>query len=153
VTPQEIVKTFGEAIAAVDGNAVAALFTEDGVYHDLVYGPQVGHAAIRDLFRRVNEGGKDYRADMEDVVASDRQAYARYRFSFTTRTGPYAGRRVAIEGVGHFAFKDGLIGHYQETANQGLTLVQLGMEPEKIERVLKRWTIELLSEPELQRHL
>lgn len=153
MAPQETVKTFGEAIAAVDGNAVAALFTENGVYHDLVYGPQVGHAAIRDLFRRVNESGTDYRADMENVVANDTQAYARYRFSFTTQTGPYAGRRVAIEGVGHFIFKDGLIDHYQETANQGLTLVQLGMEPEKIERMLRRWTIELLSEPELQRHL
>jgi len=153
VPPQEAVKAFYRAIASVDGDAVAALFTKDGVYHDLVYGPQVGHAAIRDLFRRVKESGRDYRADMEDVVCSDTQAYGRYRFSFTTQKGPYAGRRIAIEGVGHFAFEGGSIRHYQETANQGLTLVQLGMEPEKIERVLKRWTIELLSEPKMQRHL
>jgi hypothetical protein len=153
VTPQETVKAFNKAIASADGDAVAALFTENGVYDDLVYGPQVGHFAIRDLFRRMKGSGRDYRADIEDVVSSDTQAYGRYRFSFTTQNGPYAERRVAIEGIGHFSFRDGLIAHYQETANQGLTLVQLGMEPEKIERVLKRWTIELLSDPKMQPHL
>lgn len=153
MSPQETVQAFNKAIASVDGEAVAALFAEDGVYHDLVYGPQVGRAAIRDLFRRVRESGSDYRADMEDVVCSDTQAYGRYRFSFTTANGSYAGRRVAIEGVGHFTFENGLISHYQETANQGLTLVQLGMEPGKIEKALKRWAIELLSGPKMQRHL
>lgn len=150
---QETLEAFNKAIASVDGDAVAALFAEDGVYHDLVYGPQVGRVAIRDLFRRVKESGRDYRADIEDVVCSETQAYGRYRFSFTTQKGTYAGRRVAIEGVGHFAFTGDLISHYQEMANQGLTLVQLGMEPEKIERVLKRWTIELLSDSKMQRHL
>lgn len=153
MSPRELVEAFGKAIASVDGRAVAALFTENGVYHDLVYGPQTGRAAIRDLFNRVNQSGENYRADVEDVVVSETQGYARYRFSFTTRNGAYPGRRVAIEGIGHFVFKDGLIGYYQETANQGLTLVQLGMEPEKIERALKRWAVELLSEPTMQRHL
>lgn len=151
--PRELVEAFGNAIASVDGEKVAALFSETGVYHDLVYGPSRGRAAIRDLFRRVNESGRDYRFDIEDIVCSDTQAYARYRFSFTTKGDPFEGRRVAIEGVGHFAFENGLIGHYQETANQGLTLVQLGMGAEQIERVLKRWTKNLLGTTKMQRHL
>lgn len=151
--PRDLLQQFGEAVAATDGERVAALFAESGVYHDQVYGPCKGRASIRELFRRVNESGCDYRFDMEDIVCSDSEGYMRYRFSFTTKGEPFDGRRVAIEGVGHFAFENGLIGHYHETANQGLSLVQLGMAPEQIERVLKRWAKDLLGKPQMKRHL
>jgi len=153
MTPKELVEAFAAAVAAVDGDRVAELFAKDGVYHDLVYGPVSGRAEIKDLFERVRRSGRDYRFDMQDTVYSEGQAYARYRFSFTAHGAPYDGRRVAVEGMARFAFADGLIKDYREAANQGVTLVQLGMPPDKIERALRRWAVEMLSEPGMQWHL
>ncbi len=41
-----LVKRFGDAATAGDGNALAALFTPDGVYHDYIYGPHKGHGFL-----------------------------------------------------------------------------------------------------------
>jgi limonene-1,2-epoxide hydrolase len=40
---------FCDAVEARNGKAFAALFTQDGVYHDVFYGAFKGHAKIAEL--------------------------------------------------------------------------------------------------------
>ena len=44
-----ILRDFAAAAEVGDGASFAALFTEDGVYHDAFYGPFSGRAAIADM--------------------------------------------------------------------------------------------------------
>ena len=60
----DLLARFTGAVEAGDGAALAALFTDDGVYHDTFYGAFQGREAIRDMLeatavedRFLNTGG------------------------------------------------------------------------------------------------
>jgi len=138
------------AAEAGDGTAFAACFTEDATYHDYVYGPHAGRAEIGrmlvELFRR--DAGPDYRWEMLDPVCAGDTGYAWSLSSFTSTVPEFAGRRVVIDGISRFRLRDGLIAEYFESVNGCVAMVQLGVAPERMAKVARKWADRLLARPE-----
>ena len=138
------------AAEAGDGFAFAACFTEDAIYHDYVYGPHAGRAEIGrmlvDLFRR--DAGPDYRWEMCDPLCDGDTGYAWSLSSFTSTVPEFAGRRVVIDGISRFRLRDGLIAEYFESVNGCVAMAQLGVAPERMAKVARKWADRLLARPE-----
>ena len=146
---------FTAAAESGDGARFAALFTEDGVYHDYIYGAHRGRAEIahmmQNLFHR--DAGDDYRWEMFDGVCDGDLGYAWSLSSFTSRVPEFAGRRVVIDGMSRFVLRDGLIAEYRESVNGGVAMAQLGVAPARMERIFLRWAGWLKDRPETRAYL
>ena len=144
-----LLQRFTAAAEAGDGEALAACFTPDGVYHDYIYGDHRGRADIAhmlvDLFHR--DAGPDYRWEMFDPVCNGDLGYAWSLSSFTSRIPDFAGKSVVIDGMSRFELRDGLISDYRESVNGGVAMAQLGVEPARIAKVLARWGRQLQDQP------
>ena len=140
------------AAEAGDGDAFAACFTDDAIYHDYIYGPHAGRAEIGrmlvELFRR--DAGPDYRWEMLDPVCEGDTGYAWSLSSFTSTVPEFAGRTVVIDGMSRFELRDGLIADYRESVNGGVAMAQLGVAAPRIEKVLARWGRQLRDLPATQ---
>jgi len=151
---QELLRRFAQTVQDRDGNGFAALFTEDGVYHDVFYGAFHGRAKIaemvNDWFYRTAE---DFRWHLHDPVSDGKTLYARYTFSYRSLLPEAQGRRVMFEGVAIFTLKNGLIADYREVANAGPALLDLGFAPERVAKILARAGAELKGRDEAQAHL
>ena len=51
--------------------------------------------------------------------------------------------------MSRFVLKDGLIAEYHESVNGGVAQAQLGVEPERMAKVMKRWAARFLEEPDV----
>ena len=152
---QALLQRFTRAAEAGDGEALAACFTPDGVYHDYIYGDHRGRADIAhmlvDLFHR--DAGPDYRWEMFDPVCNGDLGYAWSLSSFTSRIPEFAGKSVVIDGMSRFELRDGLIHDYRESVNGGVAMAQLGVEPARIAKVLARWGRQMVDQPATQAFL
>lgn len=149
-----LLKAFSAAVEAGDGTTLAALFTENGVYHDTFYGEFTGRAAIREMLeQRFWRDADAFRWDFLDPVSDGKTGYARWAFSYTSKMAHNAGKRVAFEGMSRFALKDGLIQHYGEQFQAGVAFVQLGVDAPRMEKVFRRWTDTALGAKALARHV
>ena len=150
----ELLKRFCSAVERRDGKAFAALFAEDGVYHDVFYGDFRGReriaAMIDDWFYRT---AKDFRWDMHRPVSDGRQLYAYYTFSYVSTLPEAKGARVGFEGVSMMGLRDGLITEYREVANVGPAFVALGFAPERTAKILAKEGAHLRDRPEFARHV
>ena len=145
---------FAAAVEAHDGDALADCFTEDGVYDDYFYGAFAGRQAIADMLERLwYRDGEDFRWEMIDPVSDGETGYARWLFSYTSRMPQNKGARAFAEGVGCFKLRDGLILRYEDMVKSGESLFRLGLPPEKLHRVLAKWTERQLARPDVQAHL
>jgi len=74
-----MLRAFCDAVERRDGKSFAALFSEDGVYHDVFYGTFAGRteiaAMIDDYFYRT---ATNFRWDMHEPVSDGTTLYARY---------------------------------------------------------------------------
>jgi len=151
----KLLARFTEAAESGDGERFARLFTPDGVYYDYIYGAHRGRAEIahmmQNLFHR--DAGDDYRWEMYDGVFDGEVGYAWSLSSFTSRIEQFKGRHVVIDGMSRFVVRDGLIVEYRESVNGGLSMTQLGVEPERMKRVFERWTGWLKDRPETQAYM
>jgi ketosteroid isomerase-like protein len=131
------------------GARFAAHFTEDAIYYDYIYGAHSGRAEIahmmQDLFHR---DAADYRWEMFDPVCNGDSGYAWSLSSFTSTIPQFAGRPVVIDGISRFVLRDGLIAEYRESVNGGVAMEQLGVAPERMGKVFRRWTGWLQERPE-----
>lgn len=136
-----LLERFTRAAEAGDGEAFAACFTEDAVYHDYIYGPHAGRAEIAHMMQALfhRDAGPDYRWEMFDPVCNGDLGYAWSLSSFTSTIPDYAGRKVLIDGMSRFRLRGGLIAEYWESVNGGVAMAQLGVAPEKIAKVARRW--------------
>lgn len=127
----------------------AAHFTEDAVYYDYIYGPHTGRAEIahmmQDMFHR---DATDYRWEMFDPVFDGTMGYAWSLSSFTSTIPDFKGKPVVIDGMSRFIVRDGLISEYRESVNGGVAMSQLGVAPERMNKVFQRWTGWLKDRPE-----
>lgn len=147
---------FTGAVEGADGAALAALFTDDGIYHDTFYGSFQGRMAIADMLdNRFWGDAKAFRWDMFEPVydAVAGIGYARWVFSYTATMADFAGRRVAFDGMSRFSTEDGLIHDYREVFSAGLAFVQLGMAPDRAATILQRMVSSHSDDPEWARHL
>lgn len=154
MTPTDLLSRFTKAVEAGDGAAFAALFTPDGVYHDVFYGEFRGRDRIRamltDWFHR---DARDFRWDMHDPVCDGATLYARYVFSFTSKLKGAEGKRAVFEGVSIMTLRDGLIAGYHEVANTAPGLVDLGFPADRLARRFAKEGADLKSRPEAMRHV
>src|ERR1700748_477113 len=149
-----MLRTFCDTVERRDGKAFAALFTEDGVYHDVFYGAFKGRAKIAELiddwFYRT---ASDFRWDMHAPVSDGETLYARYTFSYRSTLPEAGGARAMFEGVAVMKLRDGKIVEYHEVANTTPAFVDLNFAPERIAKIAAKQGAELKSRPEMARHL
>src|ERR1700751_6101712 len=149
-----MLRTFCDAVERRDGKAFAALFTEDGVYHDVFYGAFEGRAKIAgmidDWFYRT---ATDFRWDMHAPVTDGTTLYARYTFSYRSLLPEANGARAMFEGVAIMRLRDGLIAEYHEVANTAPAFVDMNLAPERIARIAAKQGAALKARPEMTRHL
>lgn len=149
-----MLREFCRAVEQRDGRAFAALFTEDGVYHDVFYGAFNGRAKIAEMiddwFYRI---ASDFRWDMHDPVSDGRTLYARYTLSYRSLLPEADGARAMFEGVAIMTLRDGLIAEYREVANVATGFVDMKFAPERMAKIFARQSAALKARPEMQRHL
>jgi len=118
------------ARAVEDGNgaALAALFTEDGVYHDVFYGAFEGRRRIRELADEwIYRNARDGRWAMFDPVSDGRSLYARYIFTYVSTLPEAKGRRTGFEGVAIIQLENGLIANERRIYDFSALLIQIGV--------------------------
>ncbi len=149
-----MLRTFCEAVERRDGKAFAALFTDDGVYHDVFYGAFKGRAKIAEMiddwFYRT---AADFRWDMHTPVSDGTTLYARYTFSYRSTLPEAKGARAMFEGVSIMTLRDGLIASYHEVANTATGFVDMNFAPERISKIMAKQGAALKARPEMARHL
>ena len=144
-----LVARLGAAATAGDGKGFAACFTEDGVYHDYIYGPHRGSDSIADMLEnRFHRDAADYDWRFFDPVTDGRIGYARSLSRFVSTLPEFRGRRVVIDGTSRFLLNDGLIAEYHESVNGGIAMAQLGVAAPRMDKVFKRWAERFLKESE-----
>ena len=60
-------------------------------------------------------------------------------FTFTSKIPEYLGKKVVLSGISLFRFKFNSIVEYSEAVNGGIAMVQLGVKPEKMQKVFLKW--------------
>src|SRR5882757_3496853 len=149
-----MLRAFCDAVEQHEGAAFAALFTEDGVYHDVFYGPFAGRAKIAEMiddwFYRT---ACDFRWDMHDPVSDGKTLYARYTFSYCSTLPEAKGARAMFEGVAIMRLRDDKIAEYHEVANTATGFVDMNFAPERIAKIFAKQGAVLKARPEMQRHL
>ena len=149
-----LLKAFCSAVERRDGRAFAALFTPDGVYHDVFYGAFKGRAKIAEMVDDwFHRSARDFRWDMFRPVSDGKTLYAYYTFSYVSTLPEAQGRRVGFEGVSIMSLHDGKIAEYREVANVGPGFVQMGFAPQRIAKIFEREGEQLKRHPEWARHL
>jgi ketosteroid isomerase-like protein len=149
-----MLRTFCDAVEQRNGKAFAALFTEDGIYHDVFYGAFSGHAEIADMVdEHFYRTATDFRWDMHAPVSDGETLYARYTFSYRSTLPEAKGARAMFEGVAIMKLRDGKILGYHEVANTAPAFVALNFAPERIARIVAKQGAELKARPEMKRHL
>jgi ketosteroid isomerase-like protein len=149
-----MLRAFCDAVEQRNGKAFAALFTEDGVYHDVFYGAFSGHAAIADMIdEHFYRTATDFRWDMHDPVSDGETLYARYTFSYRSTLPEAKGSRAMFEGVAIMKLRGGKILGYHEVANTAPAFVDLNFAPERIAKIVAKQGAELKARPEMKRHL
>ena len=149
----ELLKSFCSAVERRDGKSFAALFTEEGVYHDVFFGAFKGREKIAEMiddwFYRT---ARDFRWEMFRPVTDGTMLYAYYTFSYVSTLPEAKGRRVGFDGVSIMRLEDGKIAEYREVANSSIGLLEIGFAPERVAKILGREAAHIKARPEWQRH-
>jgi hypothetical protein len=150
----KLLDRFCDAATRGDGNAFGACFTEDGVYHDYIYGPHTGRGAIADMLVNLfHRDAANYDWRMFDPACRGEIGYAWSLSKFTSTIPEFKGKEVVIDGMSRFVLKNGLIADYRESVNGGLAMAQLGVEPVRMAKVMQRWAARLRDRPEVKEYL
>jgi ketosteroid isomerase-like protein len=135
-----LIARFGAAATAGDGEALARCFTEDGIYHDYIYGPHAGRAAIADMLENLfHRDASEYDWQFFDPVTDGDIGYAWSLSRFVSTIPQFKNKEVVIDGISRFILKDGLVAAYHESVNGGVAQAQLGVPPERMAKVMNRW--------------
>ena len=149
-----LLSDFTHSAESGDGARFAQHFAEDGIYYDYIYGPHQGRANIAHMMQNLfHRDATDYRWEMFDPVFDGTMGYAWSLSSFVSTIPQYKGQRIVIDGMSRFILRDGLIAEYRESVNGGVAMLQLGVEPERMAKVFRRWTGWLTELPETQDYL
>ena len=137
-----------------DGARFASHFTEDAIYDVYIYGANKGRADIAHMMQHLfHRDAADYRWEMFDPVFDGIKGYAWSLSSFTSKITQFKGQHVVIDGMSRFIVRDGLVAEYRESVNGGVAMMQLGVAPDRMTKVFKRWTGWLRERPETSDYL
>ena len=150
----QLLNEFTLSAESGDGARFAGHFTEDAIYYDYIYGPHKGRADIAHMMQNLfHRDAADYRWEMFDPVFDGVMGYACSLSSFISKIPEFAGKPVVIDGMSRFILRGGLIAEYRETVNGGVAMTQLGVEPDRMAKVFRRWTGWLTERPETMDYL
>ncbi len=150
----QLLKDFAAAVEVGDGSALAALFTEDGVYDDIFYGQFHGRDAIRGMVENIFwRDARDFLWEFRNPLANEEIGYATWLFSYTGTTKHNNGKRCGFEGVGVFHLRDGLIARYEDRCNAVAPLRDMGVPFEVIDRMAGKWHSAFLTRAGIDRHM
>ena len=149
----EIIAKFSAAVGNGDGDALADLFTGDGTYDDYFFGPRSGREGIKDTLAEFFVGGEDFRFEFYDLLSDGQLAYARYRFSYTSKASATPGKRICFEGTARFQLKNGRIYHYSETFDRSQALAQQDFDAERMKRIALKYAKAMREDPVWREHL
>ena len=137
---EEITQKFTQSVCNNDGDSLANLFAEHGVYHDYIYGSFKGKKNIKLMLNdHFHRDAKNFYWAMSDHIFKDDIGYAKFLFTFTSKIPEYLGKKVVVSGISFFRFKFNSIVEYSESVNGGIAMVQLGVKPEKMKKVFLKW--------------
>ncbi len=137
---EQLTEKFTKYVCKNDATSFIGLFSDKGIYHDYIYGSFKGKSKIKLMLNNYfHRDAENFYWSMYDHVFSENIGYAKFRFAFTSKIPTYLGKKVVIAGTSFFRLKSGLIIEYSESVNGGLAMVQLGVRPEKIEKVFLKW--------------
>ena len=108
---------------------------------------------VDDTAGKADETADDFRWDMVNPVRQGDMIYSRVIFSYVSSLPGAMKPRVLMESVSMMRLKDGLIQEYTEVVNNGPSLVECGLPPEHVAKILNRQGQKLRNKPEAQRHL
>ncbi|MBI3678164.1 MAG: nuclear transport factor 2 family protein [Proteobacteria bacterium] len=146
----KLLERLGAAATKGDGEAFAGCFTPDATYHDYIYGPHKGRDSIAEMLENLfHRDADDYHWQFLDPVVNGDLGYARSLSRFVSKVPEFKGNKIVIDGISRFVLKDGLIGEYCESVNGGVAMSQLGVQPDRMAKVMKRWADRLLSTEEV----
>ena len=123
-----------------DDEALAHLCTDDVEFTDPAIGTVYGRAAVAGWVRTCGRAFPDYRFEEPEpgyIARQGPKAILPWRM-LGTNTGPIdppgfaaTGRRVVIEGVDHWWFREGLVARYRADYDSMGMMRQLGLVPER----------------------
>src|ERR1700742_2455180 len=146
-----LIARFSAAATAGDGKALADCFTPDGTYYDYIYGPHQGRGSICEMLEELfHRDAAEYDWTFYDPVVNGDVGYAWSLSTFLSTMPEYAGKEIVIDGISRFVLKDGLIAEYHESVNGGVAHAQLGLAPERMAKVMKRWSGWLLARDDVE---
>jgi ketosteroid isomerase-like protein len=150
----QLLDRFTDAASRGDGKAFAQCFTEDGIYYDYIYGPHTGRASIEDMLVNLfHRDAANYDWRMFDPVVNGDIGYAWSLSKFASTIEAYKGKEVVIDGMSRFVLRGNLISEYRESVNGGVAMVQLGVAPERMTKVMSRWAGWLRDRTEVKNYL
>lgn len=128
-----------------DGDALSLLCTDDVEFTDPAIGTVRGRRAVADWVRTCDRAFPDYRFEEPEPGCPSRgdraKAIVPWRM-LGTNTGPIdppgfapTGRPIALEGVDHWWFSDGLVARYRADYDSLGMMRQLGLVAEAGSRV------------------
>jgi ketosteroid isomerase-like protein len=146
-----LIARFSAAATSGDGKALAACFTTDGTYFDYIYGPHRGRDSIADMLENLfHRDADEYDWQFFDPVTDGETGYAWSLSTFVSKVPEYQGREVVIDGISRFLLKDGLVAEYHESVNGGVAHAQLGLAPERMAKVIARWSRRFRDRPDVE---
>jgi hypothetical protein len=145
-TFETLLTAFTIAVERDGGDALAGLFTADGVYHDVFYGAFQGREKIAEMLENhFWVHGELYRWEMHQPIVSGDIGYAHWTFSFTSKLPKVAGKRIVWDGMSRFQLQGGLIAHYQEMFDISIALTQTEFSGDRIARIAAKHVERLRS--------
>jgi hypothetical protein len=128
------------AICAGDGEATAACFRPDGVYHDGFYGEFEGRAEIARMVKEFfHRDAREFSWSLSRPACEGDLGYASYDFSYVSKMPGSEGRRVGFQGICTCELEGGLISRYGEIFERAPVLARLGFAEERILKAVRRW--------------
>jgi steroid delta-isomerase-like uncharacterized protein len=136
-----IVERYVEAFNQRDVDGMLDCFTDDATYADLLLGETAtGRDGLRTLFERMMSESGEVEWNIDRVVSAGDVEMSEWRFRLVLGDAVprSAGRTVSLRGVSVFQLRDGRCRAYREYFDRGVGLIQLGLEPAALHRVLSR---------------
>ncbi|AMV29521.1 SnoaL-like polyketide cyclase [Gemmata sp. SH-PL17] len=131
-TVREVMVAWGEAWNGHDADALAALYHDDAVNHQVAFGdPRVGRDAMREDFRAFFAAFPDSYTRVEVTLIDGARAAVEW-VGGATWTGPFAGRAptgapFTLRGCGFFFIVDGKIKAQRGYVDRATWFGQLGL--------------------------
>lgn len=112
MTPEEVLRAFGERLASGDADGAASLFTEDTAYAEPPHAIFDGRAAVYGFIADFAARHHDASFTVSRILAQPDGllAAAEWRWAYTRDVD---GERCIFDGISFITFRDGLIASWR----------------------------------------